>query len=283
MDTFNTSSLSNLYIDYYYGSYSHLGRSWKGYDVLCPFCKIYYITEGECEIKIKGTPYSGKEGRMFFIPSQTRHSFYHVNDNFITKYWIHFDIKTGEGNLLKHINLPYYIDIADDTGIVNHFQDIFQSARDNSLPAALRLKASLLALFSDYIEKSQPMPEAIYDDNHSDFNGIITYINNNLEKKITLEDLAARMHMHPNYFIRLFKSRMGTTPLTYINTLRIERAKSLLENTMLPVSEIMLQTGSQDLSSFSNFFKHYTGYRPGSFRKAFGKAPDKSVPDTPPF
>lgn len=270
MDTSYTSSLSNLSIDYYYGGYSHLGRAWKDYEVLCPFCKIYYITEGECEIKIKGVPYTGKSGRVFFIPSQTRHSFYHINDNFITKYWIHFDIKTGEGNLLKYLNLPYYIDITDDTGIINNFQDIFRYARENSLSAAFRLKSAILSLFSEYIEKSKPAPIAIYNENNSDFNGIIAYINNNLEKKLTLEDLAVRMHMHPNYFIRLFKSKMGTTPFNYINTLKIERVKSLLENTQLPISEIMLQIGAQDLSSFSNFFKHYTGYNPKSFRKAFG-------------
>lgn len=270
MDTSYASSLSNLSIDYYYGGYTHLGRSWKGYDVLCPFCKIYYITEGECEIKIKGTPYAGKAGRMFFIPPQTKHSFYHINDNFITKYWIHFDIKTGEGNLLKHLNLPFYIDITEDRNIVGSFQDIFRYTRDNSLPSAFRLKSAILSLFSDYIEKSQLTPVTIYNENNSEFNGIIAYINNNLEKKITLEDLAARMHMHPNYFIRLFKSKMGTTPLNYINTLKIERAKSLLENTQLSVSEIMLQVGSQDLSSFSNFFKHYTGYHPKGFRKTFG-------------
>lgn len=273
MDTSYISSLSNLSIDYYYGGYSHLGRSWKDYDVICPFCKIYYIIEGECEIKIKGTPYMGKRGRMFFLPSQVKHSFYHINDNFITKYWIHFDIKSNEGNLLKHLNLPFYIDVTEDSGIVRNFLDIFQYSKDNSLSSILRLKAAILSLFSDYIEASGLIPKAFYPENNSDFNGIIAYINNNLEKKITLEDLAARMHMHPNYFIRLFKSKMGTTPLNYINTLKTERAKSLLENTMLPVSEVMLQVGCEDLSSFSNFFKHYTGYNPQSFRKSFGLKP----------
>lgn len=273
MNTSCLSSLSNLSIDYYYGGYSHLGRSWKDYDVLCPFCKIYYIVEGECEIKINGTPYLGKSGRMFFLPAQVKHSYYHINDNFITKYWIHFDIKSADGNLLKHLNLPFYIDMTDDSDIVRDFQDIFKYSRDNSLSAAFRLKSTILFLFSEYIEHSQQdkLTPALYiAGNTSDFNGIIAYINNNLEKKITLEDLAARMHMHPNYFIRLFKSRMGTTPLNYINTLKVERVKSLLENTLLPVSEIMLQIGSEDLSSFSNFFKNYTGYSPKGFRKTFG-------------
>lgn len=262
--------LTNLSIEYYYGGYTHLGKSWKDYDVLCPFCKIYYITEGECEIKIKGIPYPGRKGRMFFIPSQTKHSFYHINDNFITKYWIHFDITSSEGNILKNLQLPYYIDVAEDTDLVNCFQDIFRHSRNNSLSAALKLKASILSLFSNFIDLSHPEAGSLYLENHSDFNGIISFINNSLEQKITLEDLAIRMHMHPNYFIRLFKSRMGTTPLNYINTLKVERAKSLLENTTLPISEIMVQVGFEDLSSFSNFFKHHTGSNPRNFRREFG-------------
>jgi AraC-like DNA-binding protein len=53
----------------------------------------------------------------------------------------------------------------------------------------------------------------------------------------------------------------------------MERAKALLENTSLPISELMLLVGFEDLSSFSNFFKHYSGYNPKVFRRTFGTQP----------
>lgn len=77
--------------------------------------------------------------------------------------------------------------------------------------------------------------------------------------------------MDSNYFIRMFKSYMGVPPLNYVNRLRVERAKSLLENTSMPVSSVMRSLGFEDLSTFSSFFKHYTGYNPSLFRKTFGR------------
>lgn len=271
MDTNYSKYFSNLYIDYYYGSLTHCGSNWRENNILCPFCKIYFITDGECEIKIEGKAYHGHKGRMFFIPSQTRHSFYHINDNYVTKYWIHFEVKAWDNQLTQNLNLPYYIDIKDDREVVKHFEDIFDQARENTLASAFRLKAGILSLLSDYIACSDCNQVTLYEENHPEFYSLISYINDNLHIRLTLDDLSGRMHMHPNYFIRLFKSRMGTTPLNYINKLRMERAKALLENTSLPVSELMLLVGFEDLSSFSNFFKHYSGYNPKVFRKTFGE------------
>lgn len=270
MDNNYSKYFSNLYIDYYYGSFTHCGSNWRENNILCPFCKIYYITDGECEIKIEGTAYHGHKGRMFFIPSQTRHSFYHINENYVTKYWMHFEVKAWDDHLFNNLGLPYYIDISDGSEIIRLFEDIFQQARENSLASVFRLKAGILSLLSEYIARSDRNHVALYEENHPEFYSVISYINDNIHSRLTINELSDRMHMHPNYFIRLFKNRMGTTPLNYINRLRMERAKSLLENTNLPVSEIMLQVGFEDLSSFSNFFKHYSGYNPKVFRKTFG-------------
>lgn len=261
---------SNLYIDYYYGSFTHCGSNWKENNIICPFCKFYYITDGECEIEIDGISYHGSKGRMFFIPSQTRHSFYHINGNYITKYWIHFEIKAWDDRLFQNLDLPYYVDIPKEEDFVRLFKDIFRQSGENTLSSVFQLKADILSLLAGYITLCGQNEIALYEENHSEFYSVISYINENLHKRITIDDLSGRMHIHPNYFIRLFKNRMGTTPLNYINRLKMERAKSLLENTNLPVSEIMLQIGFEDLSTFSNFFKHYSGYNPKVFRKTFG-------------
>ncbi len=270
MDNSFSKYFSNLYIDYYYGAFTHCGQSWREDNILCPFCKIYYIIDGECEIKIDGTAYRGQKNRMFFIPSQTRHSFYHISDNHITKYWMHFEVKTWDAPLFKNINLPYYIDVKEDSEIIRYFKEIFRQAGENTIASSFRLKAGILSLLSEYIELSDGKQVTIYEENHPEFHSVISYISDHLQDKLTVETLSGLMHIHPNYFIRLFKSRMGTTPLNYINRLRIERAKSLLENTRLPVSEIMLRVGFEDISTFSNFFKHYSGYNPSVFRKTFG-------------
>ena len=262
---------SNLYIDYYYGSYTHCSVNWKEHHIVCPFSKFYYITNGECEINIEGKSYHGQKGRWFFIPSQTRHSYNHISQDYVTKYWIHFEMKAGDERLINSLKLPIYVDVENDEKIVTDFQDIFDLEKEGDLASSLHLKARILDLFSEYLSLSNINSITMSEVDDQKFHQMLTYLGDNLKEKLTIEELSSFMHIHPNYFIRLFKKKMGITPLQYINRVRIERAKSLLENTNHPVSDIMLKLGFNDLSTFSKFFKHYSGYSPKSFRRAFGR------------
>ena len=75
-------------------------------------------------------------------------------------------------------------------------------------------------------------------------------------------------NLTPNYFTKKFKEKTGHTPLKYVNILRLERAKFLLEHTERPISEVMEEVGFLDAAHFSKLFKLGTGYTPTKFRKA---------------
>ncbi|MGF7145127.1 AraC-like DNA-binding protein [Anaerotaenia torta] len=259
---------SNLFIVYYYGSYIHLDQKWKGFDQSCVYSKFYYITEGECEIKIGDTPYRGIPGRFFYIPAGTRHSFYHINDHYLTKHWVHFKLEAGGEGLDRRYLLPFYVDVEDDTAITDCFEQIYQPC--SLLSGELRRNAKLLELFGYYLALSEKEGQITRTGNEDDFNQVLKYIKMDLGRKPTVTELAKLIHVHPNYFIRLFKSKTGMSPGKYMNNLRCETAKSLLENTDIPISRIMLQVGFEDSSAFSHFFHTNTGYSPNEFRKFFG-------------
>ena len=90
-------------------------------------------------------------------------------------------------------------------------------------------------------------------------------------RELNLAALANAAHLSPNYFIRKFKERKGITPVKYLNMLKLERAKSLLENTELTFSEIMNETGFYDAAYFSKVIKSNTGLSPKAFRAVYGK------------
>lgn len=275
MDTSGVDFFSNLYVYYYYGSYTKCTESWKEYDISCPFSKLYYIRRGECELKIDGHIYHALPGQCYLIPAHTKHSYYHINSNYIEKYWMHFELKTGDEQALKGLHLPYLVEVPDEetASLEAQFQCVFDLAVKTDSASRLQEKGEILKLVSTYIRIAQasgyhsaPESSARAEKNIPD---VIDYMNNHLSEKITVEELAGLLHVHPNYFIRMFKSYMGVPPLNYVNRLRVERAKSLLENTSLPVSAIMERLGFDDISTFSSFFKHYTGYNPSLFRKTF--------------
>ena len=68
------------------------------------------------------------------------------------------------------------------------------------------------------------------------------------------------------HFARSFKEAFGLPPHRYLLTRRIERAKALLRDTTLPVSEIAFQTGWKSLGTFGRTFRDVTGQSPGDLR-----------------
>ena len=93
------------------------------------------------------------------------------------------------------------------------------------------------------------------------------FIDSNYHKNITIDELAKIAHLHPNYFIRLFKKHIGMSPIHYLNKKRIEEAKYLLTYTNLPLKRINKKIGMSNIYYFSRVFKKYTGFAPSDYRQ----------------
>ena len=99
----------------------------------------------------------------------------------------------------------------------------------------------------------------------------IAYIENNIDKVLSISELAALCHMGESTFRREFERIMGTSPLRYINFLKIEKAKELLANADFNISDIPETLGFYDLSHFYKTFKSVTGITPSRFREELKK------------
>ena len=95
---------------------------------------------------------------------------------------------------------------------------------------------------------------------------ILEYIENNYTDTITLEQLAHISGMSKNGIIAMFKRLYGATPMKYINNLRLNKARELLKNTDLPISQLAYQCGFTDSNYFARVFKEQQGVSPRRFR-----------------
>ena len=95
---------------------------------------------------------------------------------------------------------------------------------------------------------------------------VIEHIHLNYYRNLTIDELAERAHLHPNYFIRVFKRHFGTSPIQYVNRKRIEEAKWILASTNLMLAEIGAKVGIPDVSYLSKLFKSSTGLSPTAYR-----------------
>ena len=92
------------------------------------------------------------------------------------------------------------------------------------------------------------------------------YINENYDKKISIEDLADACGLSYSYFSNCFKRTFGDTPKGYITNLRLNKAKYYLTETALPIKEIASKCGFAHFNTFTSAFKKYIGVSPREYR-----------------
>ena len=93
------------------------------------------------------------------------------------------------------------------------------------------------------------------------------YIQNNLSRKLSLDEIAEASGLSAPYFSSIFKKEMGENLSGYLNRLRVEKAACLLKDTNQPLKKIASLCGFEDQSWFSKIFKNYTGMNPGKYRQ----------------
>ena len=102
----------------------------------------------------------------------------------------------------------------------------------------------------------------------SKLKNVLSFMHKNIDRRITLDELAQTAGMSPKYFCRVFKELTGKTPVEYLNYYRIESACEMLTLTDETVTEIAMNCGFNDMSYFSKTFAKYKGVSPNKFRKA---------------
>ncbi len=122
-------------------------------------------------------------------------------------------------------------------------------------------------------DKQSQSPYMLHDfwKNHLD-NQILSaqnWMENNFHNKISIDDIAEQAGISPRHFKRRFKKATNETPLAYLQHLRIEKAKQLLESSLETINEITWQVGYEDINSFRRLFKKNTGMSPKEFRNKF--------------
>ena len=93
------------------------------------------------------------------------------------------------------------------------------------------------------------------------------YIEVNFSQKITLEQMAAHVHVSPAHLCRLFRTELHQTPGEFLTRRRLQQARSLLETTDLPIRRIGVLCGYPSPEHFNRSFRTSAGLTPGQFRK----------------
>ena len=119
---------------------------------------------------------------------------------------------------------------------------------------------------------------SLYETNHAQeeiqqeertIHGLTRYLQDHLQEEISLLVLSEQFHLSAQYISQLFKSEIGVNFLSYLTSIRMEKAKKLLVTTSLSVAEILEQVGYGDYRVFTKVFKKSEGVTPSQYRRDF--------------
>ena len=138
------------------------------------------------------------------------------------------------------------------------------------LPIRAGIYLMVTALLRYYCGSKDEQDRIVYH-NVMRLRPVITYISENFKDKIYIEKLADMINVSPDYFTKMFKDSIGTTPIDYINGVRVNHALRLLTMTDTPVNEIADKTGFSNPNYFHKIFKSYMEISPLAYRKSTSK------------
>lgn len=134
--------------------------------------------------------------------------------------------------------------------------------------AKVKTIADLISIVGEYIIEAETRIMELQ--NHRERDGVhdaMEFARLHFREAISLKDAADAARLSPSRFAHIFRERTGTNFVSYVNELRIGRAKNLLSNTGLRVLEAAYQSGFRNLSHFNHVFRKKTGFSPTEYKK----------------
>lgn len=270
--------------------YVELGKKWNYKNIISPYYRVYMIDEGEGYIMNEGQTCLLEPGYMYIIPSFTLCNLYCPEH--LSQYFIHFFEESPDGlsifknnrtviklkatlsdisnfKRLYEINPGRKINRSDNPQVYEksiyykEYQDLNNKQSDGMF---LETQGILLQLLAKFLE-SEKFERKDISTIPSKVVALIDFIQLNLNRQLTVGELAKKVNLHPDYFSRLFFQLTGERPLLYINGKRIERAQYLTVTTDMPIAQIAQETGFENMPHFSKMFKKITGLTPRQYKE----------------
>jgi len=260
------------------------------------FYSLFIAEKGRGVHVIDSVPYSVSRGDVYVMGPGSEHMYadsenllvwaiHFKRDVFEPDTWQRLSIMRGFDTLIVdrpasrrlHLDPAAYAEVASDLAA------LWSEWRSNTHSGALLVPALFLQLFVRLArfaegEGTPPLQRPERKPHREEVvAAAVRTIDLHHGQDLRVEELAAHAYLSSRHFREIFASVMGRTPSDYIAHVRIERAKTLLATTALPISDIARTTGSKHLSGFTRRFRAATGITPREFRRSAQRPGEQAV------
>ena len=242
--------------------------------------EIIYVRSGFLAVSISGESYIGKTGDAFVVSPGNLHLMGSQTGT-VDYYTFLFPLKyisfrtddMLDEKLLEPLNsghlmiCPRVKDTAKE--LCEQLIDIYMAENDETeskITAQIKTKIILLQFILEMWKKG-----FVIENDTSGRNTVekemVSYIQQNFTGKISLREFGEQFHLSEKYISRYFKEHFHITLSQYVTYLRLEHAKQLLQDTDIPVTDVAMQSGYQNVSYFIRSFQKAYAVSPLKYRK----------------
>lgn len=236
--------------------------------------EIFYFVSGNVDINIDDVQISADEGDFFLVDNFNGNS---CSGGKFEMFYIQFvcNEKADEGQLRHQIceilkTMPIKIS-SDKSKILKQLcenisfefsvKQLYFRAR-----AKIQLIDFLIQLQRVHYQKSINSSIESLEKYKNELFGVVNYLSENLEKGHTLAELSKILGLSERYFNLLFRNFTGYPVIQYLQRLKIDKAKRILESSDLSMTEIAYELGFDSSQYFSKIFKKVTSITPSTYR-----------------
>ena len=229
--------------------------------------QLLYLSAGKACFCLEGRMQEIPAGYMvLYRPGESQQYYYYAKDT-PEVYWIHFS-GFEAAHILDKIGFSDVHVLS--CGMSFHYPELFrQIIQELQLkrPCFEELLCCYLQQIFTEIHRNQLEISADKYRHMEDMEAAVHFFNEFFTQDISIGQNARENHMRVSWFIRSFRHYMGMTPMQYITSIRINKARELLKNTDYSIQEISALSGYENPLYFSRIFHKQTGYSPSRYRR----------------
>lgn len=248
-----------------------------------PEIEVTFVTQGEMIYKVNDSVFHIREGEGVFGNSNTLHAGEMLDRKDCTYTSVTFDPKLIYGYensliyqkyvrpILKNHSMPaIHFDFSEEWHFIalQAVKNIINIHTEKNLGYELNIAAELqkfwkqIYLFHDTYSKDMPEDKCSFDR----IRKILSYIDKNYMRKLTLGEIAGQIHLCESECSRLFKKHMHISLFEFILQYRIEKSIDYLLNTNDSIAEIAESVGFNDSNYYTKVFRKFKGCSPTKYR-----------------
>lgn len=230
---------------------------------------LIYCTDGAGWCVVGGKRCSVSANQFIILPAGLPHEYGADKENPWTIYWIHFKGTLASSYVMDNGVSPVTLNPGIQSRInqrISLFEEMFNVLKLGYSRDNLRYTSSL---FHHFLGSLRYWVQYRNAESHSDdglLESVVHFMNENIERKVSLAEMAAFAGYSSSHFSALFCGLTGQSPMAYFNQLRIQRACELLDFTDMKVNQVSFKVGIEDPYYFSRLFKQVMGCSPREYR-----------------